>query len=81
MIFPENHRGLSGHLHPVKPPLHPRGLQGAFTLTQAATPVRVPADGVMDGMHHWGNRVRPHIDKARGKFTGSYWLLGEGSEG
>ncbi|CAK9045637.1 unnamed protein product [Durusdinium trenchii] len=48
-------------------------LQGAFTLTQAATPVRVPADGVMDGMHHWGNRVRPHIDKARGKFTGSYW--------
>eukprot|EP00913_Durusdinium_trenchii_P024495 g22996.t1 len=31
-------------------------LQGAFTLTQAATPVRVPADGVMDGMHHWGNR-------------------------
>lgn len=48
-------------------------LQGAFTFTMAATPVRVPADGVMDGMHHWGPKVRPHIDHAaRGR---SYFKL------
>lgn len=51
-----------------------RGLQGAFTFTQAATPVRVPADGVLDGVKHWDSSVRPHIQKMPGKFTGSYWF-------
>ena len=35
--------------------------------------MRVPADGVMDGMKHWDPWVRPHIQKAKGKVTGSYW--------
>ena len=57
----------------VQVPWQLRGLQGAFTFSQAASPVRVPADGVMDGMKHWDPWVRPHLQKAKGKVTGSYW--------
>ena len=50
-----------------------RGLQGAFTLAQATSPVKVPADGAMDGKKHWEAWVRPHINKEKGQVTGSYW--------
>ena len=49
------------------------GLQGAFTLAQATSPVKVPADGAMDGRKHWEAWVRPHINKEKGQVTGSYW--------
>jgi len=48
-------------------------LQGAFTLAQATSPVKVPADGAMDGRKHWEAWVRPHINKEKGQVTGSYW--------
>ncbi|CAJ1386170.1 unnamed protein product [Effrenium voratum] len=50
-------------------------LQGAKALTLANTPVKVPPDGAMDGMHHWGNRLRLHIDRKPGVLTGSYWYI------
>eukprot|EP00434_Breviolum_minutum_P000676 symbB.v1.2.000592.t1/scaffold26.1/size418576/7 len=42
-------------------------LQGAFTLAQATSPVKVPADGAMDGRKHWEAWVRPHINKEKGQ--------------
>ena len=49
-------------------------LSGALVLTQANTPVRVPPDGAMDGMHWFKDKTRLHIDRSGGIITGSYWF-------
>mmetsp|Transcript_58105 Transcript_58105/g.136216 ORF Transcript_58105/g.136216 Transcript_58105/m.136216 type:complete len:337 (+) Transcript_58105:50-1060(+) len=50
-------------------------LQGALMLTQANTPVAVPPDGAMDGMHWHKDRTRLRVDRSSGVITGSYWFV------